>query len=89
LATTIQLNEKTRNELFKVVASLQSKLGRRVSFDEAIMTLITETRDVSAAREKFEVLFGSLHGDHYAWQELESLRSKDVRRLEPIAKSAR
>ena len=88
MATTIQLNEKTRDELFKVVASLQSKLGRRVSFDEAIMTLIQERRDVSAARNDFEALFGSLRGDRDAWHELESLRVREARRLERLANSA-
>jgi len=89
LATTIQLDEKTRDELFKVVASLQSKLGRRVSFDEAIMTLIQETRGVAVARKGFEGLFGSLRGDQEAWRELEALRARETRRLERIARSAR
>jgi len=53
-STTIQLNEKTRDELFKVVANLQTELGRRVTFDEAIMTLIQETPNLSAARKDFE-----------------------------------
>jgi len=87
--TTIQLDEKTRDELFKVVASLQSKLGRRVSFDEAIMTLIREARGVTVARKRFEGLFGSLRGDREAWRELESLRLKETRRLEIMARSAR
>jgi hypothetical protein len=90
LATTIQLDEKTRDELFKVVASLQSKLGRRLSFDEAIMTLIQETRGVDVARKRFEGLFGSLRGDEReAWRELESLRARETKRLEKIARSAR
>jgi hypothetical protein len=89
LATTIQLTEKTRDELFKVVTKLQSKLGRRVSFDEAIMMLIQETRDLSAARTDFESLFGSLRGDRKVWGELELLRSKEAKRLERIAHSAR
>ena len=88
LATTIQVNEKTRDELFKVVANLQSRLGRRVSFDEAIMTLIHEASDVSAARKDFEALFGSLQGDRAAWHELKSLRAKEAARLERIARSA-
>ena len=63
MVTTVQPDEKTRDELFKAVASLQSKLGRRVSFDEAIMILIQEMRGVPAARKRFEALFGSLRGD--------------------------
>jgi len=89
LATTIQLNEKTRDQLFKVVAGLQSKLGRRVSFDEAIMMLIQETRDVAAARKDFEGLFGSLRGDRRAWHELKALRVMETRRLDRIARAAR
>jgi len=69
LVTTIQLDEKTRDELFKVVASLQSKLGRRVSFDEAIMILIQDMRGTAAARKRFEALFGGLGGDREAWHE--------------------
>ena len=76
LVTTIQLDEKTRDELFKVVASLQSKLGRRVSFDEAIMILIQDMR--GTARKRFEALFGGLTGDREAWHELESLRGKET-----------
>jgi hypothetical protein len=89
LPTTIHLNEKTKDELFKVVTSLQSKLGRRVSFDEAIMTLIQETRDASAARKDFQALFGSLRGKRDTWHELESLRIREAKRLERLAKSAR
>ncbi len=87
--TTIQLDEKTRDELFKVVTSLQSKLGRRVSFDEAIMILIQDMRGVAAARKRFEALFGGLRGDRETWNELESLRERETRRLEQIARSAR
>jgi len=89
LVTTIQLDEKTRDELFKVVASLQSKLGRRVSFDEAIMILIQDMRGMAAAIKRFEALFGGLRGDREVWHELESLRGKETRRLERIARSAR
>jgi hypothetical protein len=87
LATTIQLDERTRDELFKVVASLQSRLGRRVSFDEAIMTLIRDTQNVSVARKDFEALFGSLKGERAIWHELESLRTREAKRLERIARS--
>jgi hypothetical protein len=87
LATTIQVNEKTRAELFKVVARLQSTLGRRVSFDEAIMMLIQETHHMADARKDFGTLFGSLRGDRNAWRELESLRAREAKRLERIARS--
>jgi len=53
------------------------------------MTLIQETHGVSAARKNFEALFGSLRGDRDAWHELESLRAREARRLERIARSAR
>ena len=89
MVTTIQLDENTRDELFKVVASLQSKLGRRVSFDEAIMILIQDMRGVAEARKRFEALFGGLREDREAWHELESLRGRETKRLERIARSAR
>jgi len=78
LDTTVQLDRRTRNELFKVVARLQARLGRRVTFDEAIMTLIHETRGVSDARTRFDALFGSLQGDREAWHELDSLRRREL-----------
>ncbi len=87
LVTTVQLDEKTRDELFKVVSDLQSRLGRRVSFDEAIMTLIQEARGVETARARFEAFFGSLLGDMEAWRELESLRRAERKRLERIARA--
>jgi len=49
LVTTIRVEQKTRDELFKVVAYLQARLGRRVSFDEAIMILIQQERGVAEA----------------------------------------
>ncbi|MDK2465172.1 MAG: hypothetical protein QI223_10430 [Candidatus Korarchaeota archaeon] len=40
MPTTIQVSEKTKRELLKFVSELQARLGRRISFDEAIMTLL-------------------------------------------------
>jgi hypothetical protein len=82
LVRRIQLDERTRDALFKIVTELQSKLGRRVTFDEAIMSLMDETREVNDARSRFEALFGSLRGDRKAWDELESLRRTEAKRLD-------
>jgi len=52
------------------------------------LTRIQQTRDLSAARKDFEALFGSLHGDDGAWNELKSLRTSEAKRLERLARSA-
>src|SRR5439155_476184 len=51
LTTTIQLSEETQGKLFQLVARLQSELGRRVSYDEAIAFLIMETQGKQDPRE--------------------------------------
>jgi hypothetical protein len=88
MATSIQLSEETRRELFKIVAELQAKLGRKVSYDEAIRMLIAQTKGVEDARRKFGDMFGILAGHKSAWKELRKLRAEEEKRLERLAKSA-
>lgn len=42
--TTITISEKTRSELLKVAAELQSKRGKKVDYEEAIEWLILKSR---------------------------------------------
>ena len=87
MATTIQVSEETQAELIQLAADLQSKLGRRVSYDEAITILIEQSRGTQEARDRFHKLFGSLQGDKKAWKELRRLREEDDK-VERLAKSS-
>jgi hypothetical protein len=42
--TTITISEKTRGDLLKVAAELQSKSGKKVDYEEAIEWLILKSR---------------------------------------------
>jgi len=87
MVTTVQVNERTRRELLKIAAELEARLERRVSFDEAIMTLIEQAKRVNAARTRFETLYGTLGPDDEAWLELRRLRREERERLERIARA--
>ena len=84
MATTIQISNDTQNRLFQLVAQLQTRLGRRVSYDEAIAILIDETQGARQAREEFQRLFGSLKGSETAWKELRELKDSEKRRIERL-----
>ena len=88
MATTIQLSEETQRELFRIVTELQAKLGRKVSYDEAIMMLISQIRGVEDARRKFQDMFGTLAGEKSVWKDLKELRREEEKRLARLAKSA-
>jgi hypothetical protein len=89
LTTTIQVDEKTRRELFRVVSRLEREMGRRVTFDEAIMALIERERAKESARAKFHGLYGTLGPDTKAWSELRKLRRAERDRLEKLVKATR
>lgn len=89
LTTTIQVDEKTRKELFRVVSQLEREKGRRVTFDEAIMALIERERAKESARAKFHSLYGTLGPDAKAWSELRKLRRAERDRLERLVEAAR
>lgn len=42
--TTITISEKSRRELLKVAADLQSKTGKKVNYEEAIEWLILKSK---------------------------------------------
>jgi hypothetical protein len=89
LTTTIQVDEKTRKELFRVVSELEREKGRRVTFDEAIMALIERERAKESARAKFHSLYGTLGPDGKAWSELRRLRRAERDRLEKVVEATR
>jgi hypothetical protein len=88
LTTTIQLSEETQAKLFQLVARLQSELGKRVSYDEAIALLIQQTQGTKEAREHFEKLFGALRGEKKVWEHLRQLKRSENQRHERLARSA-
>lgn len=89
MPTTIQVDEKTRKELFRVVSELEREKGRRVTFDEAIMALIERERAKESARAKFHSLYGTLGPDAKAWSELRRLRRAERDRLERVVEATR
>ena len=50
--TTIQISEKTRSKLFKIINKLEKRLGHRVTYDEAIEFLIKE-KVTNVSKEEF------------------------------------
>lgn len=88
LTTTIQLSEETQGKLFQLVARLQSELGKRVSYDDAIALLIQQTQGRQEAREHFEQLFGALRGKKGVWRDLRQLKKTENQRHERLARSA-
>jgi len=80
--TTIQVDEKTRQALLRYASRLQARLGRKVTFDEAIRLLMDDARETGEARRKLEALFGSLSGERGLWEELESERRRERARTE-------
>src|SRR6266705_4175469 len=80
LTTTIQLTEETQSKLFQVMSQLQSELGKRGSYDEAIALLISRTQGTREAREHFEKLFEALHGEKAAWKDLRQLTKTEKKK---------
>lgn len=61
MPTTIQLSEKTRNELLKIQSELQIELGRKVPYDEVIQYLILLRQSKIGQRKEFsKKYFGKL-----------------------------
>lgn len=80
--TTIQVDEKTRRALLRYASRMQARLGRKVTFDEAIKLLMEDARETGEARRKFETLFGSLAGEAGLWEELEAERKSERTSIE-------
>ncbi len=90
MPTTIQVSERTKRELLKFASELQARLGRRVSFDEAIMTLLEERRRVKLARGRLRSMKGILKGKREVVESLiRELRAQEEERLERLQRSAR
>lgn len=88
MPTTVQIDEKTKEALLRFASGLQVRLGRKVTFDEAISVLVAEAEGSKQAREKFDSLFGSLAGERSVWRELETFRKSEKVAVERKARSA-
>lgn len=81
--TTIQIDARTREKLFKVMTSLQNTLGRRVSFNDVVNYLLAEHESRLYARGRLLELFGTLDITR-ADEDLRNLRKEEERRLAEI-----
>lgn len=88
MPTTVQIDETTKEALLRYASILQVKLGRKVTFDEAIATLVKTAQGSGEAMSRLDSLFGSLSGDKGLWRELEALRRHERRSLERKARTA-
>ena len=57
------IDERTKRDLLEYASSLQTRLFRKVSFDEAIKLSLEEKKGVEEARQEFGKLYGSLSED--------------------------
>ena len=82
--TTIQIDNGTRDKLFKLMTELQKSFGRRLSFNEVVNYLVSEHESKLSARKHLLELFGSLEITQ-AKEELQKLRKEDEKRLATFA----
>lgn len=88
MPTTVQIDEKTKEALLRFASSLQGRLGRKVTFDEAIAVLVSEAEGSRQAQEKFDSMFGSLSGERGVWRQLEAFRKSERVAIERKTRSA-
>ena len=84
--TTVRIDEKTKEALRRFASNLQGRLGRKVTFDEAIAVIVAEAEGSKHAGEKFDSLFGSLAGERRVWRELETFRKSEKVAIERKAR---
>ncbi len=80
MPTTIQIDERTKEMLFKYVLELERKQKKNVSYDEAIKHLIAKRKKT----EKLLNLRGCITFDK-AEKDLEELKLLEQRRYERLA----
>jgi len=82
--TTIQIDDGTREKLFRLMTELQKSFGRRLSFNEVVNHLISEYESKLNARKHLLELFGTLDISQ-AKEELQKLRKEEEKRLATFA----
>jgi hypothetical protein len=89
MVTSIQVSEETKRELLEYASNLQAKLGRKVSFDDAIRASLREWHSVEEATRKFDSMYGSLSkkAKKEFWKDLEKMKKMDRMDIEMKASS--
>lgn len=85
MVTSVQIDDETKNELLKYASVLQGRLGRKISFDQAIRASLAEAKGVEEARSKFDSYYGSLSGEKGIWTDLERERKAERKAIEKKA----
>ena len=90
VVTSIQVSEETKKELLRFASELQAKLGKKISFDDAIRASLHETTSVKEARQKFDSMYGSLSKESKKdfWKDLEKAKKADRIAIEKKAASS-
>ena len=88
MVTSVQIGDETKNELLKYASALQGRLGRKISFDQAIKASLQEAKGVEEARSKFDSHYGILSGEKGMWTDLERGRKVERKALEKKASRA-
>ncbi|MHA1991906.1 MAG: hypothetical protein ACW981_15705 [Candidatus Hodarchaeales archaeon] len=86
MATTVQLNKKTKEELLIVKARLEQETGKKHSLDDAIRWLIEKERSPSV-EERLKTInesFGVIKDLEITLDELTNLRKERSSRFEDI-----
>src|SRR5487761_295396 len=81
MVTTVKIDDVAKKELVKYASILQATLGRKISFDEAIRSLLGQMRGLDEARRKFDSLYGSLSDEKGIWG---GPRTGEERRERPL-----
>jgi len=84
--STIQVDGRTKRELFALAADLQRTLGRKTSLNDAIHHLIKLYRGEGRNVQLMLSLFGSIEPSREAQQILADLRKEDGQCLERTAR---
>ncbi|HXQ93211.1 MAG TPA: hypothetical protein VN739_09425 [Nitrososphaerales archaeon] len=88
MVTSVQIDDETKKELVKYASILQGRLGRKISFDQAIRASLAETKGLEEARKRFDSLYGSLSGEKGIWTDLERERKAERKAIEKKANPA-
>ncbi len=83
MVTTVQINEKTREELLIVKAQLETQTGKKHSFDDAIQWLIENSKKPSVDEriKKSEEYFGSAKNLNISLDDVSEVRKEKHARI--------
>ena len=84
--STIQVEKRVKEDLFRIAAGLQQKFGRKVSLNEALSELIKSYRAEKRDKRLILSLFGSVKENKKARRALRELRRSEDTQLKAIAR---